>query len=762
VTHPEHARKVLDALLATRRAVDGTTQWEHAAPYLLEHIFQHAAEAGRVDELLSDAELLSCANPAGVVPELDAAVTAQGRLVRAIYRASLGRHRTADAEVRRRVLALDAQRLGDPALAERLARRSDARWRVRWGTGSQVSPSLRGAHVGHDNPVRAIVCAQVGERAVALTGGPDEPARIWDLATGTPLGRPGDDRTGPVLAAVVATIRGDPVGITGGTGGLRQWNLRTGYPLPERVLDHLGTVTAVAVMPDRPVVVAGTSNGTLQAWDLLARAPASAPWPGHLGAVRSIAVGEVEGRWLTVTAARDGVRSFDAATGNHFGGPWPDVEGRVWSVNLLRYGGVDAALIGDRVGLRLWRLTAGLPTGEPVLIWADELTCAALGEVDGRPIVVTGGDDGLVRVVDIRSGQPLGQHWRGHVGPVEAIAVGSLRQRPVAVSGGDDGSVCVWDLDDASSVGQPHPGHNDEVLAVAATRLNGKTIAITGGGARDGTARVWDVVTGDPVVTLRPEHHEGVPALAATRLRGRPVVIAADDDVVRLYDAATGAAVGEPWRGHAGMVTSIAVLRWDGRQLVVTGSTDATIRAWEPLTGEPLAGPWQGQIRPVTALAAAVVEGRPVVVSGDGDATIRVWNVVTGRPSAAAWRGHDGGVSALMITRVDNRPVVISGGEDATVRVWDLATGESVGEPWRAHNEAVTAMVTASMYGAPVVITAGDVTVRVWRPQDARLLEVIPMPSRVRALAMADTGELLVGTGWEVIVLEPVPGGGHR
>jgi WD40 repeat protein len=70
----------------------------------------------------------------------------------------------------------------------------------------------------------------------------------------------------------------------------------------------------------------------------------------------------------------------------------------------------------------------------------------AVEELDGRPIVVSGGNDGTVRVWDLALGEAVGEPQRGHEGWVRSVAVGELDERPVAVSGGGDGRKCSGDF----------------------------------------------------------------------------------------------------------------------------------------------------------------------------------------------------------------------------------------------------------------------------------------------------------------------------
>ena len=117
----------------------------------------------------------------------------------------------------------------------------------------------------------------------------------------------------------------------------------------------------------------------------------------------------------------------------------------------------------------------------------------AVGELDGRPAVVSGSFDYTVRVWDLGAGHPVGDPFTAH-GPVWAVAVGELDGRPIVVSGSADGTVRIWDLGTGDPVGVPFTGHTDWVLAVAVGELDGRPIVVSG--SKDGNVRVWDLATG--------------------------------------------------------------------------------------------------------------------------------------------------------------------------------------------------------------------------------------------------------------------------
>ena len=88
-----------------------------------------------------------------------------------------------------------------------------------------------------------------------------------------------------------------------------------------------------------------------------------------------------------------------------------------------------------------WDLATGAPVGDPLT--GHTGTVNAVGDLAGRPVVVSAGSDETVRVWDLASGAPVGEPLTGHTRVVVAVAVGDLAGRPVVVSAGSDGTVRV-------------------------------------------------------------------------------------------------------------------------------------------------------------------------------------------------------------------------------------------------------------------------------------------------------------------------------
>jgi WD40 repeat protein len=128
----------------------------------------------------------------------------------------------------------------------------------------------------------------------------------------------------------------------------------------------------------------------------------------------------------------------------------------------------------------------------------------AVAELDGRPVVVAGGENATVAVWDLATRAPIGQPLTGHTGAVHAVATAELDGRPVVVSGSKDGAVRVWDLASGAPIGQPLTVRSVDPLtdrtvvnAIAIAQLDGRPVVVSGSG--DGTVQAWDLASGAPI-----------------------------------------------------------------------------------------------------------------------------------------------------------------------------------------------------------------------------------------------------------------------
>ncbi|MGI5218955.1 WD40 repeat domain-containing serine/threonine protein kinase [Nocardia sp. CA-290969] len=319
-----------------------------------------------------------------------------------------------------------------------------------------------GVMTGHTDNVNAVTTAQRDGRTVVISGSADESVRIWDLATGRPVGPPLTDQSNRIQALAVGQRDGRTVIVAGGFEGLRLWDL------------------------DAAIPIGRIANGEV---------------PGELGVhyTQALTIAQRDGRAVVLAGISSGVVAVDLATGRRLReefagtteGVAPMTVNIINAVGTAQVDGRDVVIAGGSDDIvRAWDLATGRPVGQALVGHTDDVASVTSAQLDGRTVIISGSHDETIRVWDLATGRLVGQPLTGHQSWVRAVTTAQDAGRTVIVSGARDGTVRVWDLATGQPVGHPLTGCSATESVTTAQR-DDRTVIIAG--CIDGTIHVWDM-----------------------------------------------------------------------------------------------------------------------------------------------------------------------------------------------------------------------------------------------------------------------------
>jgi hypothetical protein len=203
---------------------------------------------------------------------------------------------------------------------------------------------------------------------------------------------------------------------------------------------------------------------------------------------------------------------------------------------------------------------------------------------DGHLLAVTGSNDDSAKVLDLTDEVELAT-FTGQSEDVRVVRFAQIGEQLVVVSGGNDGAVRVWDAHTAELIGE-FTGHGDTDLRMLAVgELDGRPVVASGDIA--GTVFVWGLA--DRELIREVAHDDAVRAGQFIEYDGQTALIAGGDgSSILISDPESGAELGRI-EGQDASLSSMAVDSRDAdRPLVIGGGANGVIQVWDLATGDLL------------------------------------------------------------------------------------------------------------------------------------------------------------------------------
>ena len=435
--------------------------WSFAEPYLLRHLLQHALAAGQASSVIFDPDFLVHASPSVVGPFLENTSISELSSVARLYRSAFERINNADPAERRWALALGAAREMMLDLASGLANppgQPPLVWQPVWAVG--------GRRDGLDT--RQYDFKSDTDHAAQGPISRDSPfPKSFRAKTATILGL----STGPALIAADSK------------GYLYLWDLSTGkllstWPHVGKIDAlkevHIGGQSVVLAVGNRPPEYLERIHPNQLAGNV------SIPLSDPDSILKSLGVGSVDrdGRTshediLWFVAKGDAIHGAEATNvSENDAEDWDPTEWGMLATydeqgNYVLPEGFDPEagewIEGYEVQMEEWennymaaraRYEEYRKHGRYVSVVyqftsndrAEQSTLQALSVINGRMIIISVNENGMLTLTDSTSGTPVDGQLEAPPGRVTALASCVLGNRPTLLAGTTEGSVCFWDL----------------------------------------------------------------------------------------------------------------------------------------------------------------------------------------------------------------------------------------------------------------------------------------------------------------------------
>jgi WD40 repeat protein/serine/threonine protein kinase len=528
-------------------------------------------------------------------------------------------------------------------------------------SGNRISSLMESRRTSH------VVFAPDELHAVGATA--DGMLRVWNTGSGKVIRMipvPGGEHN----TFIVISPNGTRIAAGSLNNPARVWDLESGTLLstleaPSR------SATAAAFSPDNSRLFVGTLSGFVGSWDIVSGRSLLTIRENH-GAVASVAYSR-DGNWVVASGADNVVRIWDAASGI----PVASLVGHENIVTAIAFTPDNSKIVTGEVQM----MVPGHVTPK-ARIW-EKVHCCAVASFLGhkgairavvfspnQEVLASASDDNTVRLWETGSGRTL-RILNGHAGPVLALAFSP--DGTLLASGSTDQTIRIWNVTRGDLVGTIR-GHTGSITSLAFDLAGGYIASAS----QDETLRLWRVPGGDLLTTITP----GAPVRSFAVSPDHNYLVAATGEdnpfnngqpSIQVWEVSSGSATVAMASGDLNSATSVGYSP-DGSLVI---SSDLVIgraaRIWNAATGaliKTLQGPFLSSATPPFGnvhhgIATFQPDGKRILASWGS--TVQIWDTATYAPLVALHGRSD----SLCLAFTKSGRFLASGFQNGTVSVWD-------------------------------------------------------------------------------------------
>ncbi|KAI0090929.1 WD40-repeat-containing domain protein [Irpex rosettiformis] len=340
-------------------------------------------------------------------------------------------------------------------------------------------------------------------------------------------------------------------------------------------------------------------------------------------------------------------------------------------VHTTAFSSVDGTQLvsgSDDGSIRVWDIESGELTYMPATKHDSPVSSLVLTS-DGKR-VISGGRDSSVKLwnLDDHSEETLGQHEA----PVLSIAIS--RDDAMIATGSEDGAVKIWHLGQKTDESLACPNHILSVLSVAfRPGVDSNWLASS---SLDGSLRMWNVADGQSKDFTLAEDESWVQTVAFN-LDGSCLICGSDNGQIRIRGVDDGAVL-RILSGHSGAIHSLHVSSITGQLL--SGSQDRTLRVWDITTGAMVCEPIVGDGHVSSAVWSC--DGQHIASASGGLITLYDTAIAVSESpynTSANPIAIDSPLSAAIIA--SDNSWIAAGSTNGVVRIWRRASDGTWGSP---------------------------------------------------------------------------------